>query len=150
MKKGWTEVALGEVLERQTHTCTILPAKTYREVTVSLWGKGTRLRRTVSGSEIAASSRNLAKTGDFIISKIDARHGAYGFISVDLDGAVVTNDFPLYTISSSDLEQRWLYWVSQSRFFVDLCRSASKGTTNRVRLKESRFEELKIPLPPPR
>ncbi len=32
--------------------------------------------------------------------------------------------------------------------FVDLCKRASEGTTNRVRLSEDRFKTLEIALPP--
>jgi type I restriction enzyme S subunit len=38
--------------------------------------------------------------------------------------------------------------MSKTHFFVDLCKAASEGTTNRVRLKEDRFLIAKIPLPP--
>ena len=38
--------------------------------------------------------------------------------------------------------------MSKTRGFVDLCRAASEGTTNRVRLKEDRFMAMKLPLPP--
>ena len=86
MKKGWTEVALGELLTHRTEVCSIVPERQYQEVTVSLWGKGTRLRRKVPGSEIASQERNVARTGDFVVSKIDARNGAYGFIPPELDG----------------------------------------------------------------
>lgn len=148
MKKGWAKAALGDVLTPRTEVCSINPESEYREVTVSLWGKGVRLRRKVAGSEIAATSRNVARTGDFIISKIDARNGAYGFIPPDLDGGVVTNDFPLFCVAEDHAHPRWIYWVSRSRFFVDLCRASSEGTTNRVRLKESKFAQVHIPLPP--
>lgn len=148
MKPGWTKVALGEVLDARTKSCAILPEQEYKEVTVRLWGRGVRLRRKVHGAEINATKRNVATTGDFILSKIDARHGAYGFIPSMLDGAVVTNDFPLFQVIEHKLNPRWLYWISKSRFFVNLCKGASKGTTNRVRLKESLFFELEIPLPP--
>lgn len=148
MKKGWSQVALGEVLIPRTEVCAIIGDDEYQEVTVSLWGKGVRLRRKVAGSEIASSSRNVARTGDFIISKIDARNGAYGFIPPDLDGGVVTNDFPLFSVARDRANPRWIYWVSRSRFFIDLCRASSEGTTNRVRLKESKFAQVRIPLPP--
>ncbi|MCL4213030.1 MAG: restriction endonuclease subunit S [Gemmatimonadales bacterium] len=117
-------------------------------MTVGLWGKGVRLRRKVAGSEIASLSRNVARTGDFIISKIDARNGAYGFIPPHLDGGVVTNDFPLFSVVEGRADPRWIYWTSRSRFFIDLCRASSEGTTNRVRLKESKFAQVRIPLPP--
>jgi len=148
MKGGWSEVELGELLSSRTEVCSIVPEQQYQEVTVSLWGKGTRLRRKVSGSEIASQVRNVARTGDFIVSKIDARNGAYGFIPSELDGAVVTNDFPLFGVLEERIHPRWMYWVCRSKFFVDLCRSASEGTTNRVRLKESKFARMRIPLPP--
>jgi type I restriction enzyme, S subunit len=148
MKKGWSEVSLGELLAPRNESCAISPDGLYQEVTVSLWGKGVRLRRKVAGSEIAATERNVARAGDFIVSKIDARNGAYGFIPPDLDGGVVTNDFPLFTVVQNRIQPRWMYWVCRSKFFVDLCRSASEGTTNRVRLKESKFAAMQIPLPP--
>lgn len=148
MRKGWSEVALGEVLTPRTEVCSINPEGQYQEVTVSLWGRGVRQRRKVAGSEIASSSRNVARTGDFIISKIDARNGAYGFIPPELDGGVVTNDFPLFSVVEGRANPRWIYWVSRSRFFIDLCRASSEGTTNRVRLKESKFAQVRIPLPP--
>jgi len=148
MRPGWTEVALGEVLNVRTDTCQIHPDTEYREVTVSLWGKGVRLRRKVFGAGIAAPFRNVAREGDFIISKIDARNGAFGFIPNELDGAVVTNDFPLFSVRAEKLSPRWLYWISQSPFFTELCKAASAGTTNRVRLDETKFAGLAVPLPP--
>jgi len=148
MRSGWTEAALGEVLVPRTETCAVLQDVEYREVTVSLWGKGVRLRRRVAGAGIAAPFRNVARRGDFIISKIDARNGAFGFIPDDLDGAVVSNDFPLFEVHSERLSPRWLYWISQSHFFTGLCKAASAGSTNRVRLDEGKFRELPIPLPP--
>lgn len=147
MNKGWSEVPLGEVLRPRSEFCAISPEDQYQEITVSLWGKGVRLRRKVAGSEIASTERNLARAGDFIVSKIDARHGAYGFIPPELDGGVVTKDFPLFAVVSERVDPRWMYWVSRSQYFVDLCRLASEGTTNRVRLKESKFTQMQIPLP---
>jgi len=38
--------------------------------------------------------------------------------------------------------------MSKTNTFVDLCKAASEGTTNRVRLKEDRFLNTEIPLPP--
>jgi type I restriction enzyme S subunit len=42
----------------------------------------------------------------------------------------------------------YLEWLSKTKSFVELCRTASEGTTNRVRLKEDSFLRLEIPLPP--
>src|SRR5207248_3120872 len=42
---------------------------------------------------------------------------------------------------------KFLDWMSKTHDFVDLCKSASEGTTNRVRVKEERFLSAEISLP---
>jgi type I restriction enzyme S subunit len=39
-------------------------------------------------------------------------------------------------------------WLVRSSPFVELCKAASEGTTNRVRIKENRFLDQQIALPP--
>lgn len=39
--------------------------------------------------------------------------------------------------------------MSKTANFVEICKAASEGTTNRVRLKEDKFLNMKIPLPLP-
>jgi type I restriction enzyme S subunit len=46
------------------------------------------------------------------------------------------------------LHPAYLAWLSRTLAFVDWCKAASEGTTNRVRLKEQRFLGTGIPLPP--
>jgi type I restriction enzyme S subunit len=65
-----------------------------------------------------------------------------------LDGAVVSNDFPSFVLNTDRLEPAYLAWLSRTADFVELCKAASEGTTNRVRLKEDTFLKTAIPLPP--
>jgi len=148
MSAAWPIVALGDVLRRSEHIIPLAPEATYKEVTVRINGKGVVERRQVQGVEIAADRRYQVKSGQFIISRIDARHGASGLIPDDLDGAVVTNDFPLFDVAKDRLDPAFLGWMSKTASFVELCKRASEGTTNRVRLSEDRFKALNIPLPP--
>ena len=64
-----------------------------------------------------------------------------------LDGAVVSSDFPVFTLNSARILPEFLDWMSKTHEFVDLCKAASEGTTNRVRLKEERFLATQITLP---
>src|SRR5208283_5584009 len=89
-------VTLGDVLKRSDETVVLQPDASYREVTVKMWGKGVILRGIVTGAEIAGSRRFVARSGQFILSRIDARNGALGIVPSELNGAVVTNDFPLF------------------------------------------------------
>ena len=68
--------------------------ETYKRITARLWGKGLSLRTKVAGTSIAAHRQLRASAGQFLISRIDARHGAFGIVPEDLDGALVSNDFP--------------------------------------------------------
>jgi type I restriction enzyme S subunit len=148
MRKPWPEVPLGDLLRKTEEWIDLDPAATYTELTVRLWGKGVATRRLINGAAIAASRRMVVRRDQFILSRIDARNGAFGVVPESLDGAVVSNDFPAFFIDTSRLEPDFLGWLSKTRAFVDWCKTASEGTTNRVRLKEDRFLATKIPLPP--
>jgi type I restriction enzyme S subunit len=139
---------LGELLTRSDETIELFPDAEYREVTVRLWGRGVVERRRVTGVEIAGGRRFVTHAEQFIASRIDARNGAMGIVPTDLDGAIVTNDFPLFNVRTDRLLPAFLGWLCRTLDFVELCQRASEGTTNRVRLKEERFLSLEVPLPP--
>ncbi len=134
MKNSWPAVQLDEVLTKSEEWVEIQPYEQYRQVTVRLWGEGVVLRNEVIGIDIAAKRRLVVRSGQFILSRIDARNGAFGLIPDSLDGAIVSNDFPTFNIDCERLHPRFLQWMSKTKDFVDLCRAASEGTTNRVRL----------------
>lgn len=65
----------------------------------------------------------------------------------ELDGALVSNDFPCFDIDASTVLPHYFEWYSRTPQFVDLCRRASEGSTNRVRMKEEKFLKMAVPLP---
>ncbi len=144
----WPRVALGELLDRADDAATLNLEDHYHEVTIRLWGKGVISRGKVRGSEVT-TTRRFVRANQFILSKIDARNGAVGLVPPELDGAIVSNDFPSFTFrDSQQLEPAYMGWLARSVGFVELCKAASEGTTNRVRIKESRFLDQRIGLPP--
>ncbi|NWG75714.1 MAG: restriction endonuclease subunit S [Rubrivivax sp.] len=147
MKTPWPTVKLGEVLRRSTDTTLPSPNTDYREITVRLLGNGAVLQGITSGASLAGTRRFVARAGQLILSRIDARNGAIALVPDNLDGSLVTNDFPLFNLDRSKLEPAFFGWFSKTAAFVDLCRQASEGTTNRVRLQEDRFLALEIALP---
>lgn len=146
--KAWPKVALGELLRRSDETAVIDPATEYHEVTIKLWGKGVISRGKVSGSDVV-SARRVVRANQLIMSKIDARNGAIGLVPPELDGAIVSNDFPSFEFRDpSQCDAAFMGWLVRSTPFVELCKAASEGTTNRVRIKEDRFLDQQIALPP--
>ena len=138
----WAKIPLGDVLKKSDRWIKIQPNENYKQITVRLWGKGVTLRGQASGAEIAASEMLQVQPNQFILSRIDARNGAYGLIP-----ELVSNDFPVYDIDTTRLLPAYIRWMSKTRDFVDFCKKASEGTTNRVRLKEDRFLSTEISLP---
>ncbi len=140
--------ALGEVLARSADWITLDPTEVYTEVTVRLWGKGVVARGNKLGGEIGGARRLRVHPREFILSRIDARNGAFGLVPAELDGAVVSNDFPCFRTDESALLPEYLGWLSWTRWFSEACKLVSEGTTNRVRLNEEKFLAIRIPLPP--
>lgn len=146
--KAWPKVALGELLRRSDESAAIDPAAEYHEVTIKLWGKGVVSRGKIRGSDVV-SVRRVVRPNQLILSKIDARNGAIGLIPQELDGAIVSNDFPSFEFRDPDrCDAAFMGWLVRSAPFVELCKAASEGTTNRVRIKEDRFLDQPVALPP--
>lgn len=148
MSNNWPKVKLGEVMSRSAETIDLRPDAEYRQITVKLWGKGAVLRGVLTGAEVAAPRQMMARQNQFILSRIDARNGALGIVPTELDGAVVSNDFPVFNLVTDRMLPAYLGWMCKTVAFVEECRRASEGTTNRVRLQEEKFLAREIPLPP--
>ena len=141
------KIKLGEVLAWVRNLVEIEDDKEYKLVTVRLHHKGVTLRRLARGNELNSTKMHSVKAGDFILSGIDARHGAFGIIPDELDGAVVTNDFWCLGLDKNVIDRDLFLKLTSTSYFDDLCKKASDGTTNRVRLQADRFYNLEIDLP---
>lgn len=139
-------VPLFKVLRRVKEPVDIDDSQNYKRITVKLYGLGVHLRDEVSGREIGTKRQFRAHAGQLIISRIDARNGAFGIVPESLEGAVVTNDFWLFDIERAVPD--FLTLVLSSELFQQHWKSQSSGTTNRQRIDESGFMNSLIALPP--
>ncbi len=81
---SWRKVKLGDILERKKNLVEIKDDDEYKLVTVRLFHKGVNLRKVAKGSELSSNKMHSVKTGEFILSGIDARHGAFGIVLAEL------------------------------------------------------------------
>lgn len=140
-------VSLSEVLNRAKEPISIEDDLLYKRITVRLYGQGVLQRDEVLGKEIGTKRQFVAHTGQLIISRIDARNGAFGLVPKELDNAIVTNDFWLFEVQNALPE--YLMLVLSSALFQKYWQAQSSGTTNRQRISEDSFLESKIALPDP-
>lgn len=145
----WATLRLGDVLRPNTDVIDIDPFGRYQQVTIRLWGRGVVPRGEINGADIKGTARTRVRSGQFIVSKIDARNGAMGIVPPELDGALASNDFPAFDVDADRLRPSFLSWLSRTAAFVDLCKRASEGTTNRVRLSQERMLGLGVSVPSP-
>lgn len=146
MTEAWQQHKLGDLLTRSGEAAQPAADAEYKEITIRLWGKGVLERGRISGAAVNGR-RFIARRNQFIASRIDARNGAMGIVPESLDGALVTNDFPLFEVNQEHILPQYMGWLCRTPAFVDLCARASEGTTNRVRLKEDEFLRLEIQIP---
>lgn len=138
---------VGDFLTRNKTVVTIKDDIKYKRVTIRVRNGGVMLRDEVQGNNIGTKRQFLVSGGQFILSKIDARNGAMGIVPDALNGAVVTQDFLPYDIDETLINPRYLVLLCTTRRFTAFCHSCSSGTTNRRRVNEKQFLNIKVPLP---
>lgn len=122
-----------------------VPGEVYKQITVKLHGNGVVLRKMEDGANIK-SKQTRVHSNDLIYSKIDVKSGAIGFIPEDLDGGIVTADFPIAVFPNfTDIDRKFLTIYFSSDEFYEKMDDKSKGTTNRVRTKKSAFFNIEVP-----
>lgn len=138
---------LADALQVVRHSIIVQAGTQYHRVTVRINGNGVCRRDTVNGSVIKTKRQFRVSAGQLIMSRIDARNGAFGLIPDDLDGAIVTNDFPVFAVRQDRMLPNYLRLVLSTPRFREYCQTLSKGTTNRQRMDEGTFLSIPIPFP---
>lgn len=140
---------IGDFLKRIKRPICLTPDKEYKLVTIKMNHNGVVLRGLKKGSEIKSKMFEV-KEGDFILSGIDARNGAFGIVPKELDGAIVTNDFWYFDIDEDIINKNLFLELTSTSWFDEICNRGSDGTTQRIRLQKDKFFNQKINLPLPK
>ncbi len=120
--------------------------KEYKLVTIKMNHNGVVLRGLKKGGDIKSKMYEV-KQGDFILSGIDARNGAFGIVPAELDGAIVTNDFWYFQIDEAIINKALFLELTSTAWFDEICKRGSDGTTQRIRLQKDNFFNQEIYLP---
>lgn len=142
-------VRIGDFLSRNRTPIIIEDKKEYVRVRIKTHNGGVerRERNNVLGKNIGTKKQYVISEGQFIVSKIDARNGAMGIVPKELNGAIVTQDFLPYDINTTLINPEYFVLVCTTKPFIEFCQSCSSGTTNRQRVNEEDFLNIRIPVP---
>ncbi|MFC4321321.1 restriction endonuclease subunit S [Litchfieldia salsa] len=140
-------IKIGKLLTRSKDIVEIKDGVQYRRVTIRLYNKGVLLRDKEYGKNIGTKKQYKIKAGQFIVSKIDARNGAFGIVPKELEGAIITSDFLAFDVNLELVNPQYLLRLLSSESYKKLWQSLSSGATGRQRIQEEKFLNLLIYLP---
>jgi hypothetical protein len=143
-----TTVSLGQVLKFAGTPERISRPESEVFVTVKLNCGGAVQRNIKDGKVPVAFTGYRVQPGQFIYSRIDARNGAYALVPDELDGAVVSKDFPVFDVCDDMVDRRYLIHFMRTGRLQPQIRAVSFGATNRQRIAEDQFLAFQFPLPP--
>ena len=138
---------IGDFLTRNKTGIEIQDNETYKRATIRVRNGGIYLRDTQDGRHIGTKKQFLIKAGQFLLSKIDARNGAFGVVPDELDGGIITGNFWTFDVDYAIINPHYLTLLTTTIQFIDFCEQASNGTTNRHYLQEPLFLNIKVPVP---
>lgn len=146
---SWQLMKFRDFLKRSKIPIDIQDNELYKRVTIKIKHNGVSLRDEEIGKKIGTKKQFVLKAGQFILSKIDARYGAFGIAPEEVDGAIITGNFWAYDVDFSLVNIEWFNQFTNSQDFYDLCEQASSGITHRKYLNEDSFLDNEIYLPSP-
>ena len=139
-------VDLGEVVSQRKVFITIEPDVTYSRCRVQTSARGVVLRDRLQGAEVKTKRQQVCRAGDFLVAEIDAKMGGYGLVPDELEGAIVSSHYFLYTVDDTRLDKGFLNWYSRTKEFLQQVNA--RGSTNYAAIRSRDVLNYRIPLPP--
>lgn len=116
----------------------------YNTMGVRWYGRGAYMRPP---SKPQTKTLNRAHEGDFVFCRIDVQNGPFAVVPAELEGALVTSEFPLYEVDC-ELDPRYLALCFTRKGTREQIGRLRDGRDGRARWKEADFEAWEVPLPP--
>ncbi len=113
--EDWNEYKIKDVIELIERPVDMEDEESYRLVTVRRNYGGIDLRDIKKGYEISVKNQHLLKEGDFLISKRQISHGAFGLVPSELDGCIVSNEYNIFN-GKKDISLEFLNLYCQLPF----------------------------------
>jgi type I restriction enzyme S subunit len=127
-KGKWKKVRMGDVLER-----VFRPIDWHADLPLNLVSLRRRCgglfrRPDVKGSEYKTQDLHEIRAGDFLISKRQVVHGAWGYVTQEFAGGHVSKEYAILDNQAPDkLHMPFFAWLAQTRRLIRLARVSSTG-----------------------
>jgi len=146
MSTHWPRARLGEVVSHRKEFVTIDDLQNYKRPRVQLHARGIVLRDEVPGALIKTKKQQVSRAGEFLVAEIDAKVGGFGIVPPELDGAIVSSHYYLFSANDEKLDRRFLDWFIKTPAFREQVKA--QGSTNYAAIRPADVLNYEIPLPP--
>src|SRR5579862_7790164 len=144
---GHQKISLGDVLKIEQDEVLLEPNETYRTAGIYSFGRGVFERQPILGADTSYTSLFRLHENQFILSRLNGWEGAVDVVSAELDGCLVSNEYPTFAIDSDLAYPGYLRWITRwPRFWEQLIPRGSM--VRRKRVKPAQLLDVEIPLPP--
>ncbi|MEV7908288.1 restriction endonuclease subunit S, partial [Streptomyces anulatus] len=122
------------------------PDSKYPIAGIYSFGRGLIKRPEIQGSETAYQRLTPLKSGQLVMSKLNAWEGAIALVSPEFDGSHVSPEYPVFNINELEADPRYIeYLVAWPEIWEKLTPRGSM--VRRKRTTPQTLMELEVPLP---
>jgi type I restriction enzyme S subunit len=127
-KGRWKKIHMCDVLER-----VFRPIDWHADLPLNLVSLRRRCgglfrRPDVKGSEYKTQDLHEIRSGDFLISKRQVVHGAWGYVTPEFEGGHVSKEYAILDNRAPEkLHMPFFAWLAQTRRLIRLARVSSTG-----------------------
>lgn len=140
-------VPLNLVLVEDRDQVRIEPDQTYRTAGIYSFGRGLFERDEIIGAETSYKVLFRLHRDQFVVSRLNGWEGAVDVVPDGLDGCLVSNEYPTFSIERSRADPEYLRWIARWPGFWQ--RLVPRGSmVRRKRVQPDQLLKVEIPLPP--
>ncbi len=146
----WKKCTYSNILSEVKRTLIWDEDELYKLISVRRRSEGLFFRESLYGREIATKNLRPAKTGDFLISKMQIVHGASGLVTEEFDDAKISGSYISLVSKNSDvLDIKYFNLWSQTPIFYHQTFVSSFGVhIEKMTFDFDTFMSFSMPLPP--
>ncbi|MGB9662542.1 MAG: restriction endonuclease subunit S, partial [Moorellaceae bacterium] len=145
LPEEWEVIQLKKIMKpvpRSVRRIHIQDQEFYSLLSARLYGQGIVLKEKLQGVSLKTKSWFKVTRGDFLLLKIWARKGSYGFVNKEYENPIVSGDYPILQLDRRIADENYVsFFLTQPHVWERLSVGA-KGATNRQRVHEHEFLEI--------
>ena len=105
---GWKRGRLSDVVRFVDDSYKVQPDHSYPNLGIYSFGRGLFHKPPIDGLATSATVLRRVKAGQFIYSRLFAFEGAYGQVTLEFDGAFVSQEYPTFDCDRSQVRAEFL------------------------------------------